>query len=274
MAAPHVAGVAALYLDEDSTRTPAQIDALLGSRSTKDKVTDVKSGSPNELLYSLVGDGGPVDPVDPDPVLEDGVAVSISGATGTENFYTFEVPANTAGVSFSISGGSGDADLYVQQGTKPTQSSYSCRPYKNGNEETCTFNNPAAGTWHVMVRGYSAYSGVSLVAQTSSGGGCGANCLDNGVPVTGLSGARNSEVMYTVDVPAGVTLNVNTSGGSGDADLYVRQGVAPTTSTYDCRPYQNGNNENCSLNSGTGGTYYIMLRGYSAYSGVTLQASY
>ena len=207
-------------------------------------------------------------------MLEDGVAVSISGATGTENFYTFEVPANTAAVSFNMSGGTGDADLYVQQGTKPTQSSYSCRPYKNGNEETCTFNNPAAGTWHVMVRGYSAYSGVSLVAQTSTGGGCGANCLDNGVPVTDLSGSRNSEVVYTIDVPAGVTLNVNASGGSGDADLYVRKGAAPTTSTYDCRPYLNGNNESCSLSSGTGGTYYIMLRGYSAYSGLTLQASY
>lgn len=274
MAAPHVAGVAALYLDEDSSRSPAQIDALLSSRSSKNKVSDAKSGSPNELLYSLAGDGGPVDPVDPDPVLEDGVAVSISGATGAENFYTFEVPANTAGVTFSMTGGSGDADIYVQQGTKPTQSSYSCRPYKNGNEETCTFNNPAAGTWHVMVRGYSAYSGVSLKAQTSTGGGCGANCLDNGVPVTDLSGSRNSEVVYTIDVPAGVTLSVNTSGGSGDADLYVRKGAAPTTSTYDCRPYRNGNNESCSLSSGTGGTYYIMLRGYSAYSGLTLQASY
>jgi serine protease len=274
MAAPHVAGVAALYLDEDSSRSPAQIDALLSNRSSKNKVSDAKSGSPNELLFSLTGDGGPIDPVDPDPVLEDGVAVSISGAAGSESFYTFEVASGTASVVFNMTGGSGDADIYVQQGTKPTQSSYTCRPYQNGNEETCTFNNPMTGTWHVMVRGYSAYSGVALKAQTSTGNGCGANCLENGVPETNLSGTRNSEVVYTIDVPAGVTLSVNTSGGSGDADLYVRKGSAPTTSTYDCRPYLSGNNESCSLSSGTGGTYYIMLRGYSAYSGVTLQASY
>jgi len=274
MAAPHVAGVAALYLDEDSSRTPAQIDALLSSRSSKNKVSDAKAGSPNELLFSLTGDGGPIDPVDPDPVLEDGVAVSISGAAGSESFYTFEVPSGTASVVFNMTGGSGDADIYVQQGTKPTQSSYTCRPYQNGNEETCTFNNPMTGTWHVMVRGYSAYSGVALKAQTSTGNGCGANCLENGVPETNLSGSRNSEVVYTIDVPAGVTLSVNTTGGSGDADLYVRKDSAPTTSTYDCRPYVSGNNESCSLNSGTGGTYYIMLRGYNAYSGVSLQASY
>ena len=28
------------------------------------------------------------------------------------------------------------------------------------------------------------------------------------------------------------------SGGTGDADLYVRAGSKPTTSTYDCRPYK------------------------------------
>lgn len=218
---------------------------------------------------------GPVDPVDPPSnELQDGVAVSISGATNSEQFFTFDVPANKAEVSFNITGGSGDADLYIQQGTKPSKSSYSCRPYKNGNEETCTVNNPTAGTWHVMVHGYQAFSGVSLKAQTADGTSCGDSCLQNGVPKTNLSGASNSQVVYTIDVPAGVTLNVNTSGGTGDADLYVRKGQAPTTSTYDCRPYRYGNTESCSLNSGTGGTYYIMLRGYNAYSGLTLTASH
>ena len=42
----------------------------------------------------------------------------------------------------------------------------------------------------------------------------------------------------TLVVPAGKTSVVFTiSGGTGDADLYVRRGSAPTTSTYDCRPY-------------------------------------
>ena len=60
------------------------------------------------------------------------------------------------------------------------------------------------------------------------------------------------------------------SGGSGDADLYVRQGAQSTTSSYDCRPYKNGNSEVCTFNSPAAGTWYFDIRGYSAASGVTL----
>ncbi|ESP90348.1 MULTISPECIES: S8 family peptidase [Pseudoalteromonas] len=275
MAAPHVAGVVALYLDENPSLTPSQIDSLLSSRSSKNKVSDAKSGSPNELLFSLA-DSTPPPPPPPLPELDDGVAVNASGANGEESNYLFKVPAGKTTLTVKLSGGTGDADLYVQQGQQPTQSSYSCRPYKSGNEEVCTFNNPVAGDWYIMLHGYSAYSGASLVASTAGdGGGCGNNCLSNGVPVTNLSGASGSEVAYTIDVPANATVNVQISGGSGDADLYVRKGAAPTTSTYDCRPYRNGNAETCSLtNTGGDATYHIMLRGYNAYSGVTLTGSY
>jgi hypothetical protein len=99
--------------------------------------------------------------------------------------------------------------------------------------------------------------------------------LQNGVPVTNLSGALNSQTNFTMNVPAGATnLSFVTSGGTGDADLYVRFGAAPTLSTYDCRPYLNGNNETCSFATPQVGTYYVMLVGYSAYSGVSLVGSY
>ncbi len=60
------------------------------------------------------------------------------------------------------------------------------------------------------------------------------------------------------------------SGGGGDADLYVRHGAAPTTGSYDCRPYLAGNNETCEFNPSENGLYYVMVRAYSAYNGVTL----
>ena len=76
-------------------------------------------------------------------------------------------------------------------------------------------------------------------------------------------------------VPAGATdLNFAMSGGSGDADLYVRFGSAPTTSNYDCRPYANGNNESCPISTAQAGTYYVMLRAYSTFSSVSLTGSY
>jgi len=60
--------------------------------------------------------------------------------------------------------------------------------------------------------------------------------LENNVSLTGLA-SSTQDLDYTFDVPSGANnLNFVMSGGSGDADLYVRYGAAPTSSTYDCRP--------------------------------------
>jgi pseudolysin/vibriolysin len=173
-----------------------------------------------------------------------------------------------------MSGGSGDADLYTKFGSAPTTSSYDCRPYVSGNNETCTVAAPAAGVYYVNVRGYSSFSGVTLKASYSTGSGGGGG-LQNGVPVTGQAGAKSQELSYTVVIPAGRTkLVIASSGGTGDADLYVKKGSAPTTSSYDCRPYVSGNTETCTFNSPAAATYYIKLRGYTAFSGVSLKATW
>ncbi|MGI3081210.1 S8 family peptidase, partial [Vibrio alginolyticus] len=70
MATPHVAGVAALYLQENRSLSPSQVEALIVSRATSGKVTDTR-GSVNKLLYSLTDadcgqDCGGPDPT-PDP---------------------------------------------------------------------------------------------------------------------------------------------------------------------------------------------------------------
>ncbi|MET1073927.1 MAG: S8 family peptidase [Umezawaea sp.] len=51
MATPHVAGIAARFLQNNKTATPAQVSAALVSASTKNKVTNPGSGSPNRLLF-------------------------------------------------------------------------------------------------------------------------------------------------------------------------------------------------------------------------------
>ncbi|MFE7504772.1 S8 family serine peptidase [Promicromonospora sp. NPDC057488] len=52
MAAPHVAGAAALYLGEDPALTPAAVSAALLGAATPDVVAEAGSGSPNRLLYT------------------------------------------------------------------------------------------------------------------------------------------------------------------------------------------------------------------------------
>jgi hypothetical protein len=61
--------------------------------------------------------------------------------------------------------GTSDADLYVRIGREPTTSTYDCRPYKNGSNETCVVNLPADAKIYVNVRGYASSSDFSLVGS-------------------------------------------------------------------------------------------------------------
>lgn len=102
-----------------------------------------------------------------------------------------------------------------------------------------------------------------------------ATALENGVPVSGLAGASGSETFFELDVPAGASnLSFNISGGTGDADIYVKYGSQASSSNWDCRPYRAGNNETCDMSPVQTGTYSVMLDAWSAYSGVTLIATF
>ncbi|MGD8378473.1 MAG: pre-peptidase C-terminal domain-containing protein [Gammaproteobacteria bacterium] len=203
--------------------------------------------------------------------LQNGVPVNnLSGAQGDQLFFSLDVPAGAANLSFQMSGGTGDADLYVKFGSQPTLSSYDCRPYQYGNNETCNISNIQTGTYYVMINGYSSFSGVSLVGSFDT-----PTVLQNGTPVDNLSGNAGDKLYFQMDVPSGASnLSFAMSGGSGDADLYVKFGSVPTTSSYDCRPYINGNNETCNISTIQTGTYYVMINGYSSFSGVSLVGSY
>jgi len=206
--------------------------------------------------------------------LDNGVPVTgLSGAGGSQVYYVIDVPSGQDLLEISISGGTGDCDLYVRHGSEPTLTSYDYRPYLTGNDETVSIETPAAGQWYVMLRGYLAYTNMTLTATYSASTVI--NPLTNGVPVTGLSGAQGTELYYTIEVPSGSSaLEIITSGGTGDCDLYVKYGALPTTSDYDYRPFEFGNDETVSVETPTEGTWYIMLHGYSAYTGVTLVATY
>jgi Zn-dependent metalloprotease/PKD repeat protein len=109
----------------------------------------------------------------------------------------------------------------------------------------------------------------------SGGGGGGTTALTNGVAVTGIGAATGAYVKYTLVVPAGATgLKFVQSGGTGDSDMYVKFGSAPTDTVYDCRPYVSGNAETCTIATAQAGTYYVNLKAYSTFSGVSLTGSY
>jgi Zn-dependent metalloprotease len=105
---------------------------------------------------------------------------------------------------------------------------------------------------------------------------CTSIVIANGVAITGIAlDAGDWSCTYTLSVPEGAShLKFETSGGTGDADLYVKLGSAPTASSYDCGSYGVDSNESCPITPASAGTYYVKLQAYTAISGVSLTGSY
>lgn len=117
---------------------------------------------------------------------------------------------------------------------------------------------------------YLVYAALSSLSFTVS-----AESLSNNQTLYNLSAASGEILEYTLNVSSGASdLEITIANGSGDADLYVRAGSAPSNSSYDCRPYLWGNDEQCYFPSPSASTYYIQLRAYSSFTGLTLRTSY
>lgn len=101
--------------------------------------------------------------------------------------------------------------------------------------------------------------------------------LQNGSAQSNISGAKDSVKKYRIDVPVGQkNLKISLNGGIGDADLTVKFGSEPgtTSGSYDCKSGGGTNTENCSFATTNAGSYFINITGYLAYSGATLVANY
>ncbi len=252
MAAPHVAGVVALIQSVSSpAKTPAQIEALLKSSARAFPSTPSQP----------IGSG----------IVNAKAAVDAAGGGGGNVAPVANFSSSVSGLTVSFTDTSTDSD-----------GSISSRSWNFGDGTTSTATSPsktysAAGTYSVSltVTDNGGATNTKTGSVTVSSGGGGGTVLSNGVPVTGLSAATGASLNYTMAVPAGASnLSFNTSGGTGDMDLYVKSGSAPTDTVYDCRPYKSGNAETCTFATPTAGTYHVRLKAYSSFSGVNLTGSY
>ncbi len=102
--------------------------------------------------------------------LVSGVAVTgIAGVVGDMDLlYRIYVPEGTSQLQVQMAGGTGDFDIYVLRGPNvPDYDNWACRPWAGGNNETCTFPNPLAGTWYIWIDVYDTGGGVSLTATVT-----------------------------------------------------------------------------------------------------------
>ncbi len=94
---------------------------------------------------------------------------SFTGTKGSYKLFTVTLPAAGSLLTVSMSGStasSDDADLYIRQAGAPlpVTNLYDDSSANGGSNESVTISNPAAGTYYVLVFGYTDYSTVSLTA--------------------------------------------------------------------------------------------------------------
>ncbi len=195
----------------------------------------------------------------------------VQGTSGTSTITTTKSGTFNSAISLSASG--------LPTGATAAFSPTSIAAPGSGSSTATitTSTSTPAGTYLITITGtgggLTRTTTVTLTVTAGSGGGV--TTLTNGVAVTGLSGATGAFQFFKITVPAGQTsLVIPISGGTGDADLYVKLGAQPTTTVYDFRSIVSGNTDSVTVSNPAAGDWYIGLYGYAAYSGVTLKATY
>ncbi len=94
-----------------------------------------------------------------------------------------------------------------------------------------------------------------------------AQSLSNGSPINSSvnSVTQQSDFkQFTFAVPGGVSnLRITTTASTGDIDLYVKLGSAPSLTVADCVSEGPAGIENCFFATPTAGTYFIRVYGYT-----------
>ncbi len=164
MASPHVAGVAALYLQGSPTASPGTVRNEIVNTATSGRLTGIGSGSPNLLLYSLLTGGGtPPPPPGCGGTTYTGT-LSGTGANsyqpGSPGYYYSSASGTHTG---NLTGPSGtDFDLYLQ---KWNGSSWSIVSRSEGTTSTESISyNGTAGYYRWRIYSYSGSGSYTLCA--------------------------------------------------------------------------------------------------------------
>ena len=163
MASPHVAGVAALYLQGSPGASPATVRNAIVNSATPGVLSGVGSGSPNLLLYSLFGTAPPPPPPPPGCSLAESYNGSLSG-TGDSDVHpggTYFYSGSSGTHRGCVRGPSGtDFDLYLYR-WNGFGWSIVARGVTSSSSEDVTYNG-SAGYYYWRVSSYAGSGSYSF----------------------------------------------------------------------------------------------------------------
>ena len=276
MASPHVAGVAAQYLQINPGASPAAVAGALTSNATTGKVPNAGSGSPNRLLFNGFISAGTTPEPSPSP--------SPSPTQPTNAAPTASFTYSCSGLTCSFTDKSADSDGTI------TSRAWNFGDGSTSNEANPTRTFAAAGTYTVSLtvtddKGATGNTSQAVTVSAPSGDpDPGTPNLTNGVAKSDTNGAKGTWKYYKIQVPAGrSSLKVELTGPScgvlgcdPDLDLYVRSGAKPTATAYNCRVYTSSSSGTCTISSPASGYWYVGVHVYagSAVKSYSVKATY
>lgn len=187
--------------------------------------------------------------------------------SGNGLYFYVDVDADNTELELKTSGGTGEADILVSHSGWATSSSYSQRTNNEGTEETLSVT---ANTGRLYVSIFGIHQEVSLNVKDVNSTGtdpdtgsgttpvmCGSKTL-SGYPLTlgSQECISGNGQYYYVDVEADNTpLVIETSGGTGEANIYVNTGNWATRSNNIASSINDGTDETLKLTADTGRLY-------------------
>lgn len=156
MASPHVAGVAALFLEKNQLASPATVADSLISASTTGLITNAGANSPNRLLYSLFTSPAPTPTPTPTPTP---VPVQMVPPTCAGTTYTGTLPG-TGAITYHSSADGFDGKAGTYQGTLSVS---------GNNQASFRLEKKNLLTWTTVANSSNTTSGTNVIYRGSAG---------------------------------------------------------------------------------------------------------
>ncbi len=232
MAAPHVAGAAALLLAADPTATPATITSRLLANATPSVVTGAGTGSPNLLLASQTSAPTPI-------TLPTAPRNLVATPANTRVTLSFDVPADAGGAAITDyvieQSTAGGAWTTVADGVSGLASAeitglvngtaYAFRVAAVNSAGTSPFSSPVTATPALGLSNDDFQDASTVAGDAGTRSGTTAYATRQlGEPAHGGTGGSAS-IWYRWTAPANGTLTVTTQGSSFDTLLGVYTGT-------------------------------------------------
>ena len=114
------------------------------------------------------------------------------------------------------------------------------------------------GVYYILLHRNSTFFGVTLKAVTAT-----IHTLRSGIPVANMTAGSGKRMIFKLTVPDSSyyrLLTISLSGGSGNANLFVRRSYLPTTSDYDWFSREDNNKEEVYIHYHYSCTFHFVLK--------------